>query len=81
VEWLENQSIHLILLAGHTIGLNPTTLLAVVAALDWRTFFRKKGMQENQIQTAVISRITTCKGIVDTSSCNKELPGMKDSRP
>jgi len=81
VEWLGNQSIYPLLPVGHTIGLNPSTLLVVAAALGWETFSSKKGMQENQIQTTVISSITTCKGIGDTRSYNKGLPRIKDSRP
>ena len=81
VEWLRNQSTHLLLQPGHTIGHNPPTLIAAAAALGWETSSSKKGMQLNQIQTTVTSKIIICKGTGDTSSSNKGLPGMRDSRP
>jgi len=71
----------LLLQPGHTIGHNPLTLLVVAAALGWKTSSNKQGMQKNQTQITVISRITICKLIEDTRSSNKGLHGMKDSRP
>jgi len=56
-------------------------LSKIVPDVGWEISSSKKGIQMNQIQTIVISRITTCKGTGDIRSSKMGLPGMKESRP